>query len=235
MWTAVLRRISSRRSLAAQDGAMTAEQTEKEARPLTGEEVLSAYDQAVEAYGWFELTPLPSGSGAVEVDGSSYLPVDRQGMTTMLELRSYLRSLFSEDVTNQLLATGGKRPLYREVDGALYVRANSGREKDPDKGKVSAQVKQESETAYAVNATVDLLGRGPERGHRCGVLCFPLPVGGGAVGSPSSSWSIESERRKISAPEGSSAGAGSLSKGRQFSAQRQERGKYFHQNVKHEE
>lgn len=94
---------------AAQDGAMTAEQTEKEARPLTGEEVLSAYDQAVEAYGWFELTPLPSGSGAVEVDGSSYLPVDRQGMTTMLELRSYLRSLFSEDVTNQLLATGGKR------------------------------------------------------------------------------------------------------------------------------
>ena len=79
----------------AQDGAMTAEQTEKEARPLTGEEVLSAYDQAVEAYGWFELTPLPSGSGAVEVDGSSYLPVDRQGMTTMLELRSYLRSLFS--------------------------------------------------------------------------------------------------------------------------------------------
>lgn len=44
----------------AQDGAMTAEQTEKETRPLTGEEVLSAYDQAVEAYGWFELTPLPS-------------------------------------------------------------------------------------------------------------------------------------------------------------------------------
>lgn len=157
----------------AQDGAMTAEQTEKEARPLTGEEVLSAYDQAVEAYGWFELTPLPSGSGAVEVDGSSYLPVDRQGMTTMLELRSYLRSLFSEDVTNQLLATGGKRPLYREVDGALYVRANSGREKDPDKGKVSAQVKQESETAYAVNVTVDLLGE--DRSEVTGVECYAFP------------------------------------------------------------
>ena len=132
----------------AQDGAMTAEQTEKEARPLTGEEVLSAYDQAVEAYGWFELTPLPSGSGAVEVDGSSYLPVDRQGMTTMLELRSYLRSLFSEDVTNQLLATGGARPIYRDVDGA-------------------------SEPAYAVNVTVDLLGK--DRSEVTGVECYAFP------------------------------------------------------------
>lgn len=158
---------------AAQDGAMTAEQTEKEARPLTGEEVLAAYDQAVEAYGWFELTPLSAGSGAVELDGSSYLPVDRQGMTTMLELRSYLRSLFSEEVTDQLLATGGKRPLYREVDGALYVRTNSGREKDPNKGKVSAQVKQESETAYAVNVTVDLLGE--DRREVTGVECYAFP------------------------------------------------------------
>ncbi len=82
--------------------------------------------------------------------------------------------------TNQLLATGGKRPLYRDVDGALCARQQR-REKDPDKGKVSAQVKQESETAYAVNVTVDLWG-GPQRGHRCGMLCLPLPVGGGPVG-----------------------------------------------------
>lgn len=157
----------------AQDGAMTAEQTEKEARALTGEEVLYAYDQAVEAYGWFELTPLPGGNGAVELDGSSYLPVDRQGMTTMLELRSYLRSLFSEEVTDQLLATGGNRPLYREVDGTLYVRANSGREKDPYKGTVSAQVKQESETAYSVNVTVDLLGE--DRREVTGVECYAFP------------------------------------------------------------
>lgn len=76
-------------------------------------------------------------------------------------------------MTNQLLATGGKRPLYREVDGALYVRANSGREKDPDKGKVSAQVKQESETAYAVNVTVDLLGE--DRSEVTGVECYAFP------------------------------------------------------------
>ena len=99
-------------------------------------------------------------------------------MTTMLELRSYLRSLFSEDVTNQLLATGGKRPLYREVDGALYVRPTLvGRKRIRIKGKVSAQVKQESETAYAVNVTVDLFGRTAARS----------PVWS-AMPSPTSGW-----------------------------------------------
>ncbi|CDC68703.1 MULTISPECIES: hypothetical protein [environmental samples] len=155
------------------DGAMTAEQTEKEARSLTVEEVLAAYDQAVEAYSWFDLTPLPAAGTAVELDGGSYLPVDRQGMSTMLELRTYLRGLFSEEVTDQLLETGGSRPLYREVDGTLYVRANSGREKDPYKGGVNAQVKQENETSYAVNVTVDLLDG--DRREVTGVECYAFP------------------------------------------------------------
>lgn len=154
-------------------GAMTAEQTEKEARSLTAEEVLTAYDQAVEAYSWFDLTPLPAAGTAVELDGESYLPVDRQGMSTMLELRTYLRGLFSEEVTDQLLETGGSRPLYREVDGTLYVRANSGREKDPYKGGVNAQVKQENETSYAVNVTVDLLDG--DRREVTGVECYSFP------------------------------------------------------------
>lgn len=154
-------------------GAMTAEQTEKEARSLTAEEVLAAYDQAVEAYSWFDLTPLPAAGAAVELDGGSYLPVDRQGMSTMLEMRTYLRSLFSEEVTDQLLKTGGSRLLYREVDGTLYVRANSGREKDPYKGGVNAQVKQENETSYAVNVTVDLLDS--DRREVTGVECYAFP------------------------------------------------------------
>ena len=154
-------------------GAMTAEQTEKEARSLTAEEVLAAYDQAVEAYSWFDLTPLPAAGAAVELDGGSYLPVDRQGMSTMLEMRTYLRSLFSEEVTDQLLKTGGSRPLYRAVDGTLYVRANSGREKDPYKGGVNAQVKQENETSYAVNVTVDLLDS--DRREVTGVECYAFP------------------------------------------------------------
>ena len=130
-------------------------------------------DQAVEAYSWFDLTPLPAAGTAVELDGGSYLPVDRQGMSTMLELRTYLRGLFSEEVTDQLLETGGSRPLYREVDGTLYVRANSGREKDPYKGGVNAQVKQENETSYAVNVTVDLLDG--DRREVTGVECYAFP------------------------------------------------------------
>lgn len=135
---------------------LSAAQTEAQARPLTEEEILAAYDRAVTAYGWFELTALPCDGEAVTVDGWTYYPVEYPGLKNQNDLQGYLSSLFSEDVTEQLLATGGDHPLYRDVDGRLYT-LGGGRRADARKGTVTAQTARTGETAYSVNVTVETL------------------------------------------------------------------------------
>lgn len=46
------------------DQNMTATMVEKKARPLTEEEILTAYDRAVTAYSWFDLSPLQVTGGS---------------------------------------------------------------------------------------------------------------------------------------------------------------------------
>lgn len=137
-------------------GDMRASQVEAKARALTEEEILAAYEQAVEAYGWFDLDPLPAAGERVDMDGTVYYMVDAHGINDLEGLRGCLRNVFSEAVTERLLSTGGERPLYREIDGALYGRG-SGREKNPYKGAVQIRTEQVSETAYSVDVMVDLL------------------------------------------------------------------------------
>lgn len=140
-----------------QGGDMYAEQVAAAARPLTEEEILTAYERAVDLYGWFELSPLASTGEAVTADdGTVYRRVNCPGVETMSDLRTCLRSVFSEAVTERLLSADGDTPHYREIDGALYV-AGQGRSRDARKGDVSAQTQQTGETAYSVNVTVELL------------------------------------------------------------------------------
>lgn len=131
---------------------LSAQQLASEPRPLTEEEILTAYDRAVEAYGWFELSPLPSGGEDLRVDGKIYHRVDYPGMDDLEDLRTYLRSLFSGDLTAQLLAGG----CYRDVDGALCV-TDLRREQDGLKGEVDVQVVKTSPDTYSVDVAVDLL------------------------------------------------------------------------------
>lgn len=123
----------------------------------TPEEVLVAYDRAVTAFGWFRLAPLPCGGDPVLVDGTFYQKVDRPGTATMVELKTTLRSLFSDQVVEQLLKEGEGLPLYREIDGALYARSFTGRT-DPHKGVVEASVEQTAPDTCVVNVSVELLG-----------------------------------------------------------------------------
>ena len=102
-------------------GDMVAAQTESQARLLTEDEVLAAYDRAVDLYSWFDLAQLPSTEESTTVDGVSYRRVDYPGITDLEDLDAYLRGSFSEEVTARLLAIGGEHPLYREIDGVLYV------------------------------------------------------------------------------------------------------------------
>ena len=81
---------------------LCATQLEAEPRPPMEEEILAAYYRAEEAYGWFELVPLPSSGEAVRLTGAAYRRVDYPGMETMDDLRAYLRNLFSAELTDQI-------------------------------------------------------------------------------------------------------------------------------------
>ena len=143
-------------ALVQEGGELSAARTQEESRPLTEEEVLSAYDRAVTVCGWFQLSTLPCGQEGLDVDGELYYPVRSEGLETLEDLQIYLRGSFSQELAEQLLGTGGDAPLYRDIDGALYVRPVS-RSRDPLRGNVELRVEQTGDTAYTVNAAVELL------------------------------------------------------------------------------
>lgn len=153
-------------------GTLAAEQVEDASRQLVDQEILNAYQRAEKLCGWFELTPLPTGGESRTVDGHTYWRVEYPGVETMSDLQAYLRSVFSPELTERLLATGGDTPLYLELDGALYVTAG-GRERDPRKGDLTTQVEQLDDTSYCVNATVDLLAS--DETTVTGVECASFP------------------------------------------------------------
>ena len=135
---------------------LAASRTEAMARTLTEEEILSAYDRAVAAYEWFDLTPLPTTGETRSMNGRLYYRVDYPGLENVEDLRVYLRGLFSEEVVERLLDVNGEHPPYLDIDGGLYGFLR-GRERDPYAGEVRTEVEQDSNTAYSVTVAVDLL------------------------------------------------------------------------------
>lgn len=136
--------------------ALSASQTERQPRPLMESEVLDAYDRAVSVYSWFDLAPPPCTQETVLENGTLYYQVDSLGLSDLDDLRTYLRSLFSEDLSQDILALGGETPLYIEVDGALYT-AVTARARDREKGQVQVEVLPQSDTLFYVDVTVELL------------------------------------------------------------------------------
>lgn len=153
-------------------GGLRASRLEDSARPLSEEEILSAYDRAVLIYGWFELEPLPNNGHTTWVDGTVYRQVEADGVEDMEALRTCLRSVFSQELTDQLLSAGGDAPRYRDIDGNLYV-TGTGRSPDPSKGSAELEVEQTADTAYSVNVTVDLLDEARET--VTGLECWSFP------------------------------------------------------------
>lgn len=142
---------------AAGQAELDASLTEAQARPLTEEEILDAYDRAVTAYGWFDLQPLPTTGESQIVDGQTYRPVDYPGMENLLDLQTYLKDVFSEDLVKELLdGEDGAFYHYLDIDGALYGPIG-GRSRDRQRGDIRTQVEMESETSYVVYVSVDVL------------------------------------------------------------------------------
>lgn len=93
--------------------AMAAETTPKEA------DVISAYTNASKVYNWFTLTTLPTDGRLKKSAGYMvYYNVNYPNIRTMLDLRREMNSVFTSDLTNQILATSRN---YKEFDGGLYV------------------------------------------------------------------------------------------------------------------
>ena len=136
--------------------AQPEEAAAEEAPQIAQEEILSAYQRADAACGWFTLEPLPDSGERVTVDGTVYRKVKAEGMDELEDLRTYLNSVFSPELTERLLSGGP--PTYREIEGALYV-TGQGRLRDPDKGSVQIEIEQVEAGSYLVNVTVDLLDR----------------------------------------------------------------------------
>lgn len=156
----------------APEAGLSATQLEAEPRPPMEEEILAAYYRAEEAYGWFDLAPLPSGGEPVRLDGAVYYKVDYPGMEALDDLRAYLRSLFSAELTDRLLSLGGGSPYYRDVDGALHV-SFSGRDRDGGKGAVQVEAVQVDGQTYSLEVAVELLNAG--RDAVSGLECWSFP------------------------------------------------------------
>lgn len=102
------------------------------------EAVLAAYRQAVEAFWWFQVETMPFDLEAPQtVDGEIYYPVDYPGIATLSDLRGYLKSLFSDQLVEELLPYDGTQ--YIEVDGRLCVR-DGARGTDITRGAETVQV-----------------------------------------------------------------------------------------------
>ena len=143
-----------------------------ETMPLTEEEVLEAYDQAVSAFEWFRLETLPCGSASAIVGGNLYQRVDYRGIGTLEELKTYLRGIFSQEVIDRLLPEDADPPLYRDIDGQLYVIPSSCRP-DPYKGAAEVMVEQTAEDTFMVNVAVDILGEDWQTVTGLEVYSFP--------------------------------------------------------------
>ena len=84
-------------------------------------QVRIAFDKAGLAHGWFGATPLPRVESDTrpgpEGSGITLYRVDFPGISSMLELRTYLKTLFSDEIVDALCAYD----RYVEVDGVLYL------------------------------------------------------------------------------------------------------------------
>lgn len=140
---------------------MSSSMVESSARPMPEAEILAAYDRAQRIYGWFDLAPPPLTGESAAVNGGTYYRVDLEGIETLEGLRTCLRGVFSQELTDLLLDGRSARIQYRDVNGVLYAAGDS-RERDAGKGPAQIEVEQAEEGVYFVNVTVDLLGEDRE-------------------------------------------------------------------------
>ena len=101
--------------------SMSSQSTPAEQAP-TQDEIVDAYDTAAKAYDWFDLTTMPLDNADTKKVGEDvYNRVNQPGITSMAQLKEYLDTLFTPELTESLLAES--QDHYRDIDGVLYARS----------------------------------------------------------------------------------------------------------------
>jgi hypothetical protein len=122
-----------------------------------------AYQNAVEAYGWFDMTSMPLDySVSRDYNNITYYKVDHESIKTYGDLARYLKSLFADTIVNQLLGQSEVNNRYTDIDGQLYaIPADRGA--DITKGDETHQVIFEGDERIIYRVEVDLID--PETGN----------------------------------------------------------------------
>lgn len=120
-------------------------------------QVRPAWDRAAQGYGWLTVSPLPKDEADStphpEESGATLYRVDYPGISSMLELRSYLKTIFSDEIADGLFAYD----RYTEVDGVLYESDRALELLPRFSGPTTVQVLRESATrlVYRMSSEAD--------------------------------------------------------------------------------
>ncbi len=120
-------------------------------------QVRTAFEKAMEVYGWFDLCSLECDSAdRVERGGHTYYRVLSDETPTYDALRMLVYDLFETATADRLLQEDGEAPPYIDVDGALYT-LDGARGSDMTKGEYTLTVEQESRTCFLCKVRVETL------------------------------------------------------------------------------
>lgn len=119
----------------------------------TDAQVQEAYDAAVEAMIWFDLSSMDVlADSTPEPDGARM--VDHPTIKTLADLKAHLHGLFSEEIVATMLPDDGTK--YRDVNGRLYVREGA-RGGDITRGDATYQIIRSDPKKILYRATVEEL------------------------------------------------------------------------------
>lgn len=120
-------------------------------------QVRTAFEKAMEVYGWFDLCSLDcDSSDRIEKGDVTYYRVISDEVPTYDALRMTVYDLFDAATGDAMLSEDSACPPYIDVDGALYT-TDFARGSDVTKGEYELTVEQESRTCFLCKARVETL------------------------------------------------------------------------------
>jgi hypothetical protein len=126
-----------------------------------GKQIAEAYVSAREAMNWFQMLTMPLGNagtdpdmpaGLIVFDENGAAKVNHPTIKTYDDLQNHLKSLFSDEITDALLAAN----KYFDKDGELYA-VPSNRGSNISKGKEEYEIIKENDKRIIYRVTVENL------------------------------------------------------------------------------
>lgn len=134
----------------------------------TKEDIVKAYLETSEAFGWISMTTLPKldTEKSVDVDGLTYYKVDSKYLKSLDALEDYYESLMDEETTDILMEVNDEIHRFVERKDGLYCLSFSYEPKGFSEDK-SYAVKKITDTSYQLDVAYQLVNEdGKVRGDR---------------------------------------------------------------------